>query len=161
MRITPTHAVICVHYQHALVPNLDFDSGAALNKLWALSHDSNSANARHSFIFCYSPGLQDHVSLTPALTFACLGTNACRRQQDWWTGFQLSSALWSMIVSDICCQSDCIIMIKDTGRNYKMGYLCSKKQCFLYFIVRLSSVLLVMRSQSTSMMLEKGLSRYP
>lgn len=83
VRITPTCAVICVHYQHALVLNLDFDSGTALNKLWAPSHDSNSANARHSFfIFYYSPGLRDHISLTSALTFACLGTNVCRRQQD-------------------------------------------------------------------------------
>lgn len=154
MRITPTCAVICVHYQHALVPNLDFDSGTALNKLWAPSYDWNSANAWHSFIFYYSPGLQDHVSLTSALTFVCLGTNVCRRQQDWWTGLQLSS------VSVNCDSVWHLLPIRlhnhDQGHRQKLLNALS----YFYFF-RCSSVLLVLRSQSTSVMLEKGFSRYP
>lgn len=51
MRITPTCAVIWVHYQQALVPNLDFGSGTALNKLCAPSHESHSPNTWQSFLF--------------------------------------------------------------------------------------------------------------
>lgn len=154
MRITPTCTVICVHYQHALVPNLDFDSGTALNKLCVMSHESHSPNTWQSFLFSI-------IHLDSRIIF--------HSHQLWhlrvWgqtsaDGSRTDGEVYSCL-QDICCQSNCIITIKDTGRNYKMCYLCSKKQCCAFFFLDFLFLLLVMRSQSTSMMLEKGFSRYP
>lgn len=140
--------------QHALVPNLDFDSGAALNKLWAPSHDWNSANAWQSFLFCIIH-LDSRIMFHPHQRWhlPVWGQTSADGSRTDGQVYSCLQPLSTMIVSDICCQSD-----SRTQAGITKWAICARTSSVFF---RYSSVLLIMRSQSTSMMLEKGFSRYP